>query len=203
LRFGSVHGRPSRRSPGADMGLSRKKQYSREPGRSNVWQARRGRAKGTAPPCRSSTLLHAVRMPHVVETYKERAAPAVENHSLSGEVDEAESLASFCAVSCPRAQRRPPAARRREPIRRLRARRPEGEGDQSSAAQQACVGLSAMALVANGLFRCASSAASVGTARLAIRCGAIGSHDGLSPSLMPGWLSAFSGTWYFAHVKSC
>jgi hypothetical protein len=43
-----------------------------------------GRAKLTAPPCRSSTLLHAARQLHRPETYKERAALSESNHSLSG-----------------------------------------------------------------------------------------------------------------------
>jgi hypothetical protein len=60
-------------------------------------------------------------MPHVFETYKERAAPAVENHSLSGEDDEAESLGSFVRCRARGPQTGTPAAKRLVAIRRLRA----------------------------------------------------------------------------------
>jgi hypothetical protein len=52
----------------------------------------------SAPPCRSSTLLHAGRIPHAVEADRGTAGPAVgavKGDSLCGVVDEAESLADF------------------------------------------------------------------------------------------------------------
>jgi hypothetical protein len=89
--------------------------------------------KASAPPCRSSTLLQAVRIPHAGEAYRERAAPAVRGDSLRGDVDEAESLETVVDVRCgvearsigqqiaanPCEPSLQAAARRREPIRRL------------------------------------------------------------------------------------
>jgi hypothetical protein len=80
--------------------------------------------------------------------------------------DEAESAwgrseERLLAVSC-QATGLAPAARRRVAIRRLRPSGPAGQ--RPASACWACVGLSVMALVANGLFRCASDAAICGTA---------------------------------------
>lgn len=88
-----------------------------------------------------------------------------------------------------------PAAKRLVAIRRLRA----GQDGGLAGLRR----LERDALVANGLFRCASSAAWCGTARLAIMCSAIGRTKVclIADARAARQLSAVPG--YFAHVTSC
>jgi hypothetical protein len=88
LRDGSVHGCPQGGGLGGGHGdLEWKKADTghRTQGKKHRLGPESSTRKDTAPPCRSSTLLHAVQVSQVVETYKDPAAPAVEGHSLSGE----------------------------------------------------------------------------------------------------------------------